>query len=1196
MREVTRQLERVRRVGRLLLFVQRVAQWVSALLVVMLACGVVDYALRLPAWLRLFIGIVIALIALAWLISRLSAVLGFRPELYVVALRAERLYPQLAGVLASGVELAKHPPDSAGSLAGALARAAVDGAQRRIDGLSLHRLINPRRTLRKLLIAAAVLLAFGGAVSASSDASRIAASRWFVPLGGAQWPRRTQLRSLVRGDAWPAATPLRLRASVEKGYHSGMRTWVVYRLVGLGEEENQWRSLLMSEQAEAQSHADAPIASSQRTDRRGSAGVFERLIDLAEGYSQSPSQQPPGVEFYFMAGDDRTELQKLRLVTRPSVESVKIGIEPPRYARGLIAVQDIGSDQEQGPAMTAAALVGSTVDFHVTFNKPISVSGDGWDGFLPGLTRYPTATAVFPEESDPAGGATGVLKTFVLDQAVQTPIHMMDEYGLSNLSERLYRIEAIADGLPAVSMVEPVSDETVLPSAVIELEAVAQDDVGVETLALEGSIIKKAEDREQEEVAATGPTAVSTVLAEVSGRRSRLAVRHPYDLRSFGVSPGDEAVLTAVARDVYDLNGSRHEPVRSSPRRLRVIDTAAFVAQIRSELAGVRQRAIRMKDRQQRLLDQPAAGAYPNQQQLGNRLEGQAAHVAALAGRMKRNRLDPDEAGQLYQTVDRARELIEHAGQRSLEALHRLDLAQSRPTDAAGHRSAAREDQRRVGDALDELISLLNQGRDALALRLQLQQLKAIQEALAEETRRFMPVTLGWSVDQLSKPEQQKLKDLADRQAGVSKLSGTLVQQMQTTADVLSRQGESPDDQAAAQVLAEAASIARRQGLTRTLQQAAEKAQQNRLSDAGNDQASALDLMEQMLGELSHAQQRRQAILQRRLIQLAEAIRKLIGQQHAQLDVLEEAIELVGLDAPMTALRRNTIATAERAHSTAQFPEIGDMLDEAARQQSDAVSALRRPQREPAIAAEQQALEHLQRALEAVEQLRRQAQVNETDKQRREFRQAYMELAQQQETLRKETDRASRIEPPSRRRRAALYNLGHRQADLQAAAKQLQSRTGKAMVFTYLHGQIDQAGSEVVARLRKAQADADVLAQQDKIASALLRMADALERDPQEQQFADQPGGSGGGGGSGSQAVQLVPPVAELKLLRGMQQQVYRDTRAVDQQPPPEETHRRDQIIRQLSDEQRQLGALGTRLIQQMRRTQQTGPSVREVD
>ena len=59
LKEVQRQLERVRRRARGLLLVQRLCQWTAAVLLIALGLGLVDYALRLPDSARAVIGPVV---------------------------------------------------------------------------------------------------------------------------------------------------------------------------------------------------------------------------------------------------------------------------------------------------------------------------------------------------------------------------------------------------------------------------------------------------------------------------------------------------------------------------------------------------------------------------------------------------------------------------------------------------------------------------------------------------------------------------------------------------------------------------------------------------------------------------------------------------------------------------------------------------------------------------------------------------------------------------------------------------------------------------------------------------------------------------------------------------------------------------------------------------------------------------------
>ncbi len=1191
MEHTRRQLRQIRKLARVMLLIQQVSLWAAAMLTALVACGLIDYALRLPGWLRLVLGLALMMMGAWWIVSRVSKTIAFRPPLSLLALRVERLYPQLTGVLASSIEFVDDSPTTPGAptpppTAQALKQTSIQHTTQQLQGLSLYRLIAPKITLLRLLLLGGMGIACAGVVVAAPHTSRTAAWRWLAPLGQTQWPRRTSVRSLTSARAWPIDTPLRFSAQVDRGYYPGMRAWVVYRTVAPNGDKQPWQPLLMTLQGrgsvrDGKKPRDNQTQPTPTTPTQNLAGRFERLVDLAQSFPTLSAEPFPYAEYYFVAGDDQTQPQRLELVTRPTAQSVTVDTQPPAYAKGLIPDSHAALHQQPGEVVTSTALIGSRVDLHVRFNRPLQKPPSDWNRFLPGLAQphYPIVKPT--PDPDHQNTAAGISKSWVLDQTAQTAIHLTDHRGLTNLSERRYRFEALPDAMPVVSLTQPRTDETVLPTAVVELEAVAQDDIGVQALTLEAQTLAAN---------STDPPPSDwprDSLAQATDRQTQLGLKHTLDLQPLGLQPGDQLLITAAVRDVFDLNGQQHDTVRSAPRRLEIIDVATLVTQIRTELAAVRQQAIRLEAQEAQAMQLDPDHATPTQQTITRHLNAQNAHANALVQRIERNRLNPDDAGQLPQLLSRVKQKLTQAQEASQHAETALDASKKQPRNTKHHRDQARANQQTVRDALNHLVSLLDLGRDALALQSKLQQLKAMQEALTQETHRFMPQTLGWSVDQLSKPERKKLTDLVERQRLIANLSDKLIQQMQATADALARQGTSPDDQASAQVLAEAASIARRQGLTRTLQQAAEKAQQNQLSDAGSDQRTALDTVEQMLKEMTDVQQRRQAILRRRLTQLAQVIRNLIQQQTAQLDLLQNAATTQGLDAPQDTLRRNTMMAANQARATPKTQDAGQSLDQATADQAAAITALRQSQPQPASAAQRQAIEDLNHALAIVEQLRQQARDEQLDQQRRQLQQAYEQLAQQQQELKQQTEPFLGLEQPARRQRAAIFNLSHHQADIQIAAKQLLQQVQQTLVFTYLHDRIDQDADHAVRHLRKANANQTVLDRQDRIATTLLQMAQALEKHKDQPDFAN-PQSGGGGGGGGASPTPVVPPMAELKLLRQIQHTLADQTRAMDQQPP--QPHNHLESLQQLGRQQRDLAGLTQKLFDSVRNARQHQP------
>ncbi|HEX7011070.1 MAG TPA: hypothetical protein VF184_13895, partial [Phycisphaeraceae bacterium] len=1112
MRATTRQLQRIGQAARWLLVTQRLFQALAGALATLLVLGAIDYLLRLPAGLRLAISALLVGVGVAWLTARLLRAVRFNPSLAQLALRAERLYPQLRHVLASAVEFTaqegayRQPTSTA-----ALAQASVAQAREYLAGVRLHRILNPAAALHSLAVLVVALAASGAVAWLAPQACGIALARWLTPWAPVNWPLRTDVESLSGAAVWPADTPLRLRAVVLRGHRQGMRVWVHHRLIEAGREPEPWQSLLMSPQTQ---------------NAQGRSGVFERLIDLPQPLGWTQTGPPSAaVEYWFEAGDDRTAPQRVELVARPQLRAVEAELIPPAYAAGLVPTQRLSLHRQGGQVATASALAGSQVILRLELNKPVPVALNPLAMLAPGLAQEKGVTVEAEgqgtgDESQASGNALfsrAFTLRWVLQREVQTQLHVRDEHELTNLSERRYRFEATQDQLPAVSLTAPPADEAVLPTAVVAVEGLAQDDVGVEELLLSAQVTS-GDEADQ----ATGQTAdqagddaaSSRVLARQSGRQPRLSVAHELALAPLGLQPGDVVTLTALARDGFELNGQRHEPVRSAPRRLRVIDVATFIGQLRGELAGVRQQAIRLDEQQRLLMESPQD--QERQAQLTQRLEALAAVVQSLMQRASRNGLEEPTLAQLMQQV-----------------LQQLQTAREASADAAqqAQPEAMRPRQQEVRDRLAELIALLDQSRDALTLQLQLRELLAQQQALEMDTRRLLPQTIGRDLEQLPPDLRAALEELAQRQEALAEQAEALVKQMQSTAQALARQSTADQDRAAAEALSEAAALAQREGLRPRMDQSTRSLRQNQLSQAGQEQMDSLELLRRMLREMGTQEQRLQAMLRRRLDQLAQMIQRLIEAQQHELEALAQAQELPPLEPAQAALRRNTMTAQARAAESPPTQPAAQELDAAVGAQGQAIESLRRSLRPQSQQAQRTALERLEAALELVRRQLQEAQRQELAQARQELQQAYEKLAAQQEELNRKTQALAAEAEPARRQRVQLIALGHEEEDLRIAAADVARHTQGVLLFEHLHGKIDAAAQRVVRSLRRASADDAVTQDQLAIVEMLRTMAEALEVELTEAQFASGGSGSGAGGGGAGGQTALVPPAAQLRAL-----------------------------------------------------------------
>lgn len=1157
MQDVRQQIESVQRAARRLLVAQVVLRWLAAVVLVALALGLADYALRLPAWFRAALALALVAFAGYWLWTRLTRALSFRPDLATLALRAEGLYPQLAGSLATGVEFGARRAEYADNpRAASMVDASISELQPRLAGVAIGRLINPKRSLIHAGSLAAVALVLGVVIVLAPWSTALAAKRWLAPWSAADWPRRTNLTSLTGETVWPSDTPVRLRVRAEGVTWPGMRAWVYYRQSDQ-RGDGDWRRVLLNEQA-------------------GGSGVagraFEGIVEPATSAGENAT-----IEFYFQAGDDLTHTQELTIVERPAVVAARLHVAPPAYAKGIVAEQDLALDEQAGPLGTASALEGSTVRWRFELNKPIAAPR-GLAEMMPGLASE-EGVEFRNVKPDHAGATPAIEAGLTLKRGVQTRVRLVDEHGLGNASERSYRVEMTIDQPPAASVAQPASDEAVLATAKLQAEGVAQDDLAVERVTLTARRIAAGTPSDTQPASgAAKPEAA--VLRETAGRANRLTAGRMLEIASLGAKPGDEVVLHAVAWDIFNLGGKRHGAVTSTPRRLRIIDEATLTAQIRAELDAVRDQAIRINEQQRDLLSSTLDHALAGQGEVSRRVENQAGVLKSLRDRVARNGLNDAQLGDL---MSRAGSLLNKAKASSDAAKTKLDSDKKKDRDAAqAAKSAdATKAQTDVADTLTDLVSLLDRGRDAAGLRAQLQSLISTQGSISADTRGELPRTLGKTPDQLTPEEKKKLDDLAGREAALSAKIDALSRQITSTADSLSQNPKDPADEDTARALKDAAQIAQKQGLQDATNRAGEALKENKLSEAGNAQQQALSTMQAMLDQMGKPSASEQEMLRRKMMALAEAIEKLVAQQEAQLARLPDARDFGALESSLGVLRRNTLSVGEQASET-RATGVAKHLGDAAGYQGDASVALRASKRGPAAEGEKLALVSLEAALAEAKKLRDEARAEANKKERTRLKEEYAKLAEEQEEINGQTAPLA-VGPLNRKQRAELIGLGDKQADVKEAARKLGEEVEDAMLFKHLHGEIDSAAQRVTTRLRGARADDEVLDDQATIVSSLQTMIAALDQAQKDDPFAkpqDNNGGGGGGGGGGEPP--LVPPIAQLKALRGIQAAIYQRTKRVAEASNLDAAARERRVLR-ISTQQRALSGLGEDLIESMK-------------
>ncbi|MGP1346911.1 MAG: hypothetical protein ACTS3F_09645 [Phycisphaerales bacterium] len=1207
-------LRRVRSRARWLLVARRIGLMAAVALSAGLAFALLDFLVRFPPAVRAMVLILgVAALSAAWWRGVVPA-LRFRPSLTSIALRVEAIHPRLAGVLGSAVDFEASKGERgrrATETEAALAQRVIDDAARLFGRDGARGVLKPKPAMVGSGLGAFALLGVLVPLLVVPSMWLIGAERVLWPWGGAAWPKRTGVVDVTTTEVHPLGVALPLRAVLTRSPRGPEASDVAVRIRRIvdGDAEAS-RRLMLSYQGRGVG-----------ADREGSdtGWLFERLIEPVG----------EGVEYRFETDDDATEWRRIRLVPPPAVVRARATITPPDYALGVgaalgddredslsddgedvtiertlssIAEVDLGTGLDER-AIAPQALAGAAVRLELTLNKDASLVG--WPDVLaaePGIEAGSIAI-------DDAGDV--VVVRFRLAGAARVVAALIDEHGIGSSEDAVFRFGAVEDRPATSAVVEPPRDRTALPTAVLGVVAEGRDDVSLSAVWLERQRFVPAGG---EDGRPSGPGGAVEAIGEPvrTGEISAIGLRVArseivLDLSSMDVSPGDEVRLHALASDIYaGSDGVLREPARSAARIVRIIDEMAFVEEIRASLDDVREAAIRM-DRDQRALREGLgrsgaeadAQTMREQARLTQRVARQEQALNDLEGRIEENRLD--DAG-LADLLGDAVDALREAGGASGRASEALDNAQSDASRRIGEagedpaeqdeaaqltpeeRSEIQRAQDNVEAELQRLIETLDTGQDTWVVRNALERMAREQRGLESRTQSLGQRTAGLTPEELGADERSELERIVEAQDELARQMEELLDQMSDRAEALEQ-----SDPQAAQGLRQAAQRGEEERIEQEMRSAAQQAQQNQMTQAGQRQQQAAEAMEDMLEDLEGNEEQRAEVLRRVLRSVIESLDRLIADQRLALDELEKGEaggSLDGLDEAMIGLFRNTLGVVDLIrNSGAELAAVGSLVGKASDAQSQAVAALRSEGELAAIAEdarghERRSLELLIEARQRAEQLDEQIEQEQQRRKRARLRQAYRAALEEQVLLRDESRVFAELERLSRRDRIEVRQLGERQELLRTTVEGLLGEVEElndAAVFVFTHDRLDAAMGDASRTLEEVEPASAIGAQERSIAM-LQGLVQSLAESRPDGDFDDQQA-SGGGGGAGGQGEEqpVIPPLAELKLLRQLQG-VLRDETSAAADAALE--GRRFEGVDRLALDQRKLNELAEELLE----------------
>ena len=1198
---VERSLLRLGARARLALGSQRAALTLASVITALLALAAADYLLHLPSsvrWFNLLVGVV-ALAGVVWRI--ITPAFRLRPSLATLALRVESHHPDLAGVLASGVELDTSKTPGVSSFEQSLARRVVAQAASRFSDDDLKGLIRRDQLGRSLIVLAMVLASATTIAAFNPTLTTIGARRALAPWTNAHWPKRTIVAGVTDQRVHAQGAALPLQASLIRSSRPIDRTdvFVEYRPVNNDKSGQTQRELMTWQSRDVVTGA-------------GDVGaLFERLIDT----------DSDAIKYRFVTLDDRTDWRQIRLVPPPAIVSAAAVITPPDYAADLVSTGpaaaltqrtelDLGDGADER-AIAPTTLAGSTIDLELTFNKNLSASPADPD-WVAETFSVAAANANVSIEQDPQRANVWRL-AWTLDASLRLPVTLVDEFGIESTAESVFRFQSVQDRPASAAVTQPSADMTALATAVLHVVGEGRDDVGLASLRLDQQRARPAGAEGGEPSGPGGAIEpmgdpISIANADAAGERT-IEVKTTLDLAPMGLRPGDQLWLTAVAEDVYAMAGAHHEPTRSLKRVVRIITQTEFIQEVRSELSSIRQGAIRLHEDQQKLRDldpQSRASdlARRGQSQLSDRIARLGEQAARIEQRVNENALNDR---QLENVLDDAEQFVAKAGQWSTKASDRLQQAdanknadqpgaekpgankpdaaspQEKPLDPEAQRQLD-DAQQRVQDELAGLADLLDTGEDAWVAKRQLEDLLNKQTELAEQTAKAGRQTAGKAANELTPAQRTELQRIVDKQLELAKKAQELADDLEQRARDLAEH-----DPAAASGMRQAARRARESQVSQKMQDAAKKAEQNRMADAGDQQQQAAEDLQEMLNDLDDAENSREEVLRRVLASLIESLGALINQQRTEIDALAQGVvhaDFTDLDQGMIRLNQNTLGVLDQASAAGrELASVADIVGRAVEAQTQSILALRDAPVDAPRADEQErrSLELLEQARDEAEKIDQQMKKRQQDRARKELRQAYRDALEQEVALRRQTIDFAAIDKLDRRQRASLRKLGQQQSDIQKTLNELLEKSKDitdAGVFQYAHHRLDDVAGQSADALGAA--DAHSAVPPENIAVALLQgLVEALkDSKPKQDDFNTGGGGGGGGGGSGDQP--LIPPIAELRLLKQIQTDLARRTRSLDDAGADAAS------AQSLGQEQQDLQELGVDLVRRMKKQSQS--------
>jgi hypothetical protein len=469
-------------------------------------------------------------------------------------------------------------------------------------------------------------------------------------------------------------------------------------------------------------------------------------------------------------------------------------------------------------------------------------------------------------------------------------------------------------------------------------------------------------------------------------------------------------------------------------------------------------------------------------------------------------------------------------------------------TETKRSQQAIADELQKMLDGMSEFETFREAVKDAQKL------LKEQEDAMKQSAEAASkPELMGKPAEALNEAQKAQLENLASRQAELAKGLQNLEGKMEEMA-----QRNDASDPLSSAALREAAQQSRQKGTSAKMNQSGEQLAKNQMGSARAGQEQARNDLKELVDALQNTHDRSLARLVKELKKAEAELEKLRQRQAKNLVKTEKARQAKDPQKRKEDLQRLAKEQGEiQKELSRQLQRLSKLRADAAAQagskasgkMSQAQQDLDQDQGEQAEKDQEETLADLQDAQDELEQARQDAEEQLAMEQLAKMGDTLKSLSQRQDKIVEETAgfekaRGARKGQLSLAQRNEVRNLGKVQEGMKDETGELIEKLEGAPVFALTLKRAAEAMENASQRLAKLQTDDDTQRSERGAAKRFQQLIEALKPDPAKP-GGEQPGGGGGGGGGGSD--DRIPTVAQLKMLKQLQQEINERTEYFDE-------------------------------------------------